>query len=522
MNAIGYIRISVKDQSVYSLDAQERSIRTYCTQHSLSLLNVFKDDGESSYTFDRPDWKALEKFIRANKSVQYLIIFDHDRFSRNLAEALIKIKELYDRFGIKVLATTDAFDSDFTDPTAFMMRAFKFMMAESELHKIRSRTQAGYVQACMNGYYVNKAPYGYVNHKINDHPSLKIDAEKAFVVRTIFTEYASGSSIEEIRKLIAAYQYSLKGNSAIQRILTNPTYAGLIKVPAHRDKPEKCVTGLHEAIVSEDIYYKCVERLTGNKRIAVHSNSDVWLKGVLVGPSGKLMSAGNSKGKAKYYWYYVQQEDRAHRSANKLHQQMRDILDLLSYSPERIAWYEKQIGYEIQRHLMSRAEIIAKTQKALRQVEDRIEAAEEKWLTQPTSQKAYNKVMTALQSQRTELQKRLSDLNKAGQVYWDKLNAVLPKLHDIRGTFEGLPLYKQQQFLNTVFDSSLTHDGTSYRTPYLHEMFSHNEQILKEKGLLFVQRPSVILEDNSRSYRVREPNRTLFERFFTMCDLLAA
>lgn len=47
MNAIGYIRISVKDQSVYSLEGQERSIRTYCTQHNLSLLNVFKDDGLS-------------------------------------------------------------------------------------------------------------------------------------------------------------------------------------------------------------------------------------------------------------------------------------------------------------------------------------------------------------------------------------------------------------------------------------------------------------------------------------------
>src|SRR5207253_5478475 len=172
----------------------------------------------------------------------------------------------------------------------------------------------------------------------------------------------------------------------------------------------KTVPGLHTAIIPEDVYYKCVERLTGNKRIATHSNSEVWLKGVLVGPSGKLMSAGNSKGKAKYYWYYVQQEDRAHRSANKLHQQMREILDLLSYSNERIAFYEKQIGREIQRHLMSRAEITAKTIKALRQVEDKIAAAEEKWLTQPTSQKAYNKVMTSLQSQRTELQKRLNDL----------------------------------------------------------------------------------------------------------------
>lgn len=518
MNAIGYIRISVKDQSVYSLDSQESHIRSYCKQHELSLINVFKDDGESSYTFDRPDWKALEKFIRANKSVQYLIIFDHDRFSRNLAEALIKIKELYDRYGIKVLATTDQFNSDFTDPATFMMRAFKFMMAESELHKIRSRTQAGYIQACTNGYYVNKAPYGYLNHKINDHPSLKINEEKAFVVRTIFSEYVSGNSIEEIRKVVKAYGYSLKGNSAIQRILTNPTYAGLIRVPAHKDIPERNVPGIHQAIVSEDVFYKCVERITCNQRISVHSNKEVWLKGVLVGPSGKLMSAGNSKGKAKYYWYYVQQEDHKHFSANKLHQQMCEILDLLSYLPERIAFFEKQIGQEIQRHLMSRAETTAKTIKALRQVEDKISNAEEKWLTQATSKLSYNKVMTSLQSQRAELQKRLNELDQSGQVYWNKLSAALPRLHDIRGTFEALPLYKQQQFLNSVFDGSLTHDGLSYRTQFLHEMFIHNELLLKEKGLLIVQPSDKSLELSP----ARTPSRSLFEHFFKICDLLAA
>lgn len=518
MNAIGYIRISVKDQSVYSLESQERGIKNYCDTNNLSLLNIFKDDGESSYTFDRPDFAQLEKFIRKNRNVQYLIIYDHDRFSRNLAEALMKIKELHDKYSIKVLATTDAFATDFTDPSAFMMRAFKFMMAESELHKIRSRTQAGYVQACMNGYYVNKAPYGYINQKINEHPSLKMDEEKAFVVRTIFKEYASGSSIEEIRKLIQAYGYDLKGNSAIQRILMNPAYAGLIRVPAHKDKPEKLVPGIHTAIVSEATYYKCIERLTGNQRTAFHSNKEVWLKGILHGPSGKLMSAGNSKGKAKYYWYYVQQEDHKHFSATKLHRQMNEVLDLLSFPPQRIALYERIIGQEIQNHLMSRAELAAKTTKALRSLDDKIDHAEEKWLTQPTSKKAYDKVMTSLCSQKAELQKRLNELSQSGQVYWDKMNAALPKLHDIRGAFEAMPLYMQQQFLNIVFDNSLTHDGLSYRTLFLHPLFSHNELELKEKGLLVVEQSSASLGLTP----VRTAYGSLFEQFFSICDLLAA
>lgn len=60
MEAIGYIRKSTKDQSHYSLEYQEKAIRQYCEHNEVELGAVYVDDGESSYTFDRPDYQALE------------------------------------------------------------------------------------------------------------------------------------------------------------------------------------------------------------------------------------------------------------------------------------------------------------------------------------------------------------------------------------------------------------------------------------------------------------------------------
>lgn len=95
MNAIGYVRISSKDQSVYSLDAQEELIRAYCSRNNVELKAIFRDDGECSDTFDRPDYLAVEKFIKERKGeIGYLIIKDHDYFSRNISEALAKISSL--------------------------------------------------------------------------------------------------------------------------------------------------------------------------------------------------------------------------------------------------------------------------------------------------------------------------------------------------------------------------------------------------------------------------------------------
>lgn len=520
MNALGYVRISIKDQSNYSLENQERNVREYCTKNSLNLLRIFKDDGESSYSFDRPDWHRLEAFIKENKSVKYLVIFDHDRFSRNLAEALLKIKELQDKFSIKVMATTDSFDTDFTDPSTFMIRAFKYMMAESELHRIRQRTKSGMLQGALNGRFLNKAPFAYINSK-DAHGQAVIlkDEEKAYVINLIFKEYNRGMNIEDLRKVALQHGFRQKGNSAIQRVLSNPVYAGLIKVPAYKGSAEKFIKGIHEPVVSEFDYWRAQDRLK-NKSFTIQRKDDVPLRGVLKCKCGRLMTAGNSRGKTgKYYWYYLCPVHRENFSGTKIHDQFNELLDLLSYSEERIAWFTEKLSSEISIQLNQKGELLARAQKALRTVNEKISATEEKYLEDPSMNKTtYVRVMNNHRSQRSELEKRLHDLNTNQNIYWQKLNALLPKMHDIRGTFEELDLYRKQQFINLVFDSSLSYENNIYRTLFIHPMFAHNALELKEKGLLEIRPEPLEL--------ATAPNRTpignSIEMLSSLYDLLAA
>jgi site-specific DNA recombinase len=58
---------------------------------------IFKDNGESSYSFDGLDFNALEDFIKKNKNVNVLVVMELARFSGNLAEALMKTKELHNK-----------------------------------------------------------------------------------------------------------------------------------------------------------------------------------------------------------------------------------------------------------------------------------------------------------------------------------------------------------------------------------------------------------------------------------------
>jgi len=210
------------------LEYQEKSIRDYCDTNGLKLVSVFVDDGESSYTFDRPDYRALERFIKEQKgAVKYLIVLDHDRFSRNLPEALMKIEELQQKFGLKVLATSEKVDIDTSDPSVFLLRAFKYLIANQELFTIRRRAKMGIRQAQQSGRYVNLAPFGYLNNREPGQRSMIIvDLSKAFIIQKIFRDYLCGIPQFMIQRDVEKLGFDQTGKGAIARILANPVYAG--------------------------------------------------------------------------------------------------------------------------------------------------------------------------------------------------------------------------------------------------------------------------------------------------------
>ena len=132
MNAIGYVRLSSKDQSKYSLEDQESAIREYCITNCLNLVAIFKDNGQKSSTFDRLDFKALELFVKRHRGeVRYLIVMEHDRFSRDLSEALSKISSLETKHGLKLVSIDEPLDIDPSDPSSFISRTFKYATANA-------------------------------------------------------------------------------------------------------------------------------------------------------------------------------------------------------------------------------------------------------------------------------------------------------------------------------------------------------------------------------------------------------
>lgn len=513
MSAIGYIRLSIKDQSQYSLEYQEKSIRDYCDRNQVELLAVFKDNGKSSYTFDRPDYIALENFIKKHKRmVKYLVVLDHDRFSRNLSEALAKIDSLEKKHGLKVLATNEPLDLDTSDPSVFMDRAFKYLIANAELFRIRKRVKMGVRHAIESGRFVNSAPFGYKNARDeNGKGIIIIEETKADVIKKVFADYLDGKQAFIIHKEVKALGFSIQGNSAIVRVLGNCVYAGLIRVPAYKNSPERYVKGKHIGIISEADFWLAQEIL-GNKRPSkTRAKGEVPLRGILKCPCGLSMTSGWSKGKKKYYLYYrCTKHHGINISAIKLHDEWTEILKLLSFNTEQINAIIKNSKTDLQAALKGRVEQIGERQTELADLEGKIERLEEKMMNDEIEPNTYKKWFGKYAGEKAFLTSEIQKLKAHDKSNWEKIMKLLPTLLDIPGIFEKAEINDQHSLIREVFKHPLTYKDGQCRTPTINPAFAHNYLKIKEKRLLDIEQPPLDLSANPMCTQSGNRTRTPF------------
>lgn len=516
MNAIGYMRLSSKDQSK-SLEYQESSIKEYCRRNQLNVIGLFKDNGESSYTFDRPDYKALEAYLRKYKGeCQYLIVLDHDRFSRNLPEALMKIAELENKYGVKVLSTSERVDLDTQDPDVFMKRALDYMMANKELFNIRKRTKQGIRNAKENGRYLGRAPFGYKNIIDGTKRNLiEIDKGQALIVERIFRDYIVGIPPYLIYKNAKALGFTYTGKTAIQDILQNCVYAGLIKVPAFRELPEKYVKGLHEPIIADAEFWLVQSMLNSNKRrTRVQPAEDFPLRGVLRCWCGKSMTAGWTKGRKQYYLYYRCTEHTSYNLAGSmLHEYFERLLKALSFQPHQIRFLIETAKTMLIEPIRIKQERLKEKVEALKVVNEKIYKLEERLMNNEIESSTYQTWFKKFKEEKAVLELALNDKNKPKiDTSDDIIERLLPELSNICQIYEKGNIIQKHTLIRGVFKDNLLWGGTMFRTDFIDPVFYDNVLKVKEKGLLFYEQPFQFSNLNPVSTQRRSRTGTVSHR----------
>ena len=290
-----YTRVSTAMQiDGYSLDAQKSRMKAYADFNDYEIAGEYEDAGKSGKSIEgRVEFNRMMEDIKSGKDgVSYVLVFKLSRFGRNAADVLSTLQVMQD-FGVNLVCVEDGIDS--SKDAGKLMISVLSAVAEIERENIRVQTMEGRIQKAREGRWNGGfAPYGYqlVSGK------LEVNEEEAIAIRTIYEQYvntdigANGISkyLENhgIRKIQRQNgKNPLFDAHLVRLILKNPVYCG--KIAYGRRKTEKVhgtrneyhlveqdnfllVDGLHEAIISEELWNAAQVKLIAQAKKYEHVN----------------------------------------------------------------------------------------------------------------------------------------------------------------------------------------------------------------------------------------------------------
>ncbi len=290
-----YTRVSTTMQTDgYSLDAQKARMKAYADYNDYEIVGTYEDAGKSGKSIEgRLEFNRMMEDIKSGKdSVSFVLVFKLSRFGRNAADVLSTLQVMQD-FGVNLICVEDGIDS--SKDAGKLMISVLSAVAEIERENIRVQTMEGRIQKAREGKWNGGfAPYGY---QLVDG-ELQINEEEAAAIRVIFEQYvttdigANGVAkyLENhgIRKIQRQNgKNPLFDAHLVRLILKNPVYCG--KIAYGRRKTEKVhgtqneyhlveqdnyilVDGLHEAIVTEDVWQAAQVKLLAQAKKYEHVN----------------------------------------------------------------------------------------------------------------------------------------------------------------------------------------------------------------------------------------------------------
>lgn len=304
------------DQEFTSLDAQRESaenyIRSQQNQGWVLLPEKYDDGGFTGATTDRP---ALQKLIEDIKSqkINCVVVYKVDRLSRSLLD-FVKLLQFFEEHQISFVSVTQHFNTNTSMGRLTLNILLSFAQFEREM--ISERTKDKMAAARMKGRWTGGRPaLGYDLDSANKQ--LLINPEEAELIRMIFNLYLEKKSTLDVaitleEKGLKTKCHKSKSNifggvsfkkTNVQLILNNVIYVGKVKYE------NKVYPGLHEPIISEDVFHQAQEILKQNQRVRGFSKNRRF-PGLLTGlfrcsSCETSMSHSYTQKKVCKYRYYI-------------------------------------------------------------------------------------------------------------------------------------------------------------------------------------------------------------------------
>lgn len=260
-----YVRVSTEEQAEegYSINGQISILSEYCKNNGYEIVSIYKDEGVSGKSINRPSLKQLLIDSESNQ-FKMVMVWKISRISRIQLDFLNIIDQL-EKNDVSFFSYSENIDA--STPTGKAMLQMMGSFAELERNITLENVKMGMTQRAKEGKWNGGSMLGYSS----SNKQLIIVEHEANIVRHIFDLYVSGKGYKAIANQLNHEGYKTKRNkefsiNSIRAIITNPAYAGYIRFNQVENWNEKrrkgkndnyvFVKGEHDEIINIETWEK--------------------------------------------------------------------------------------------------------------------------------------------------------------------------------------------------------------------------------------------------------------------------
>ena len=474
--AITYARVSTDEQreNGYSIQDQTRRLKKYCSENDFEIVKHFNED-YSAKNFDRPEFNNILSLVKSKQiKVDLLVCVKPDRFSRETTEALIMVRTLA-QYGIELRFIEGEHNPE--NPDSYLLYILGFALPHIENIKRSNNTKRGMRQAKREGRWNGKIPSGYQWERSNGKSYIVPD-ENAKYIQFAFQEFSKGIySVEEIRQKLKEKGYQCSLNN-LHKLLKNVVYIGKLKLEAWKDEPEEIVNGIHEPLISEDlfnqvqhIFEKKSRKLKKKKKL----NDDLPLRGYLLcNQCGKKLTGSASKSHTgkRFYYYHCSGGCKERFRADLANQKMVELLYSFKIPNEVLDLYYHIMAKKFENDEKDKHKEIKDLNKKINEVESIINSIDDKFFKDQINIDTYTKAKKRYNSNIENLKFQKNQIEIIDSRFMEYIDYSFPLLKNLDKYYNESNTEIKQKILGSIFPENIIFEKNSFRTHRLNEVVS--------------------------------------------------
>ncbi len=479
-------RVSSREQEIegYSLPAQARLLKDYCLRKDLTILKIFQISESASGKKQRELFNEVMEYIAEHK-IKVLVCEKVDRLTRNFKDAVmiddwLEVDEHHEVHLVKDSLVMHKYSRS----QEKLNWGLRVLFAKNYIDNLREEVDKGVREKLEQGWLPGKPLTGYKTVGDSGHKIHIPDPQMGPLMRETFNLYDSGGYSLKLltetmkEKGLRTHHGRPLVKSQMHRMLSNPFYIGKMSWKG------KLYDGKHEPLISAELFERVQQRMK-RKTSAKYSKHNPLFRGLM-----HCVECGGTVAweTQKEHWYghcnhFKPCNQKAYVRQEEIEKQLlTQFADLVSPSPDVIAWVKKTLRAKYEADMEARTALKKQLQDRNKQLGRRMELMYEDRLDGRISVHQYDKMYNEASNEQKIIDKKLEDFEEDYLSILERGINILDLSQKAAQIYKSKPDDDRKALLRDLF-TNLRLNGSLLEVEYTPLVNAIAKKVRKEKEL---------------------------------------